>query len=203
MLRRGWTHTIRRWCAITQGCMRTCLIYNANIFFYCGNGADCAKPRCLISVFDRGSCELSLRRPGDSPPVNAVKQNRSPTWKHSFRESKCCLLFTRSSKTALKQMATGHKSWHCRHWNVQEKNQFSIWRRRAEWNGERVSVLLSPRDVLLDAVEAALRVISAHIRQVERKRLQFTGIFWAGYWDFLLKTKRKNINVMKSICHRS
>lgn len=110
MLRRGWTHTIRRWCAITQGCMHTCLIYNANIFFYCGNGADCAKPRCLISVFDRGSCELSLRRPGDSPPVNAVKQNRSPTWKHSFRESKCCLLFTRSSKTAFKQMATGHKS---------------------------------------------------------------------------------------------
>lgn len=46
--------------------------------------------------------------------------------------------------------------------------------------GVRVSEFqwwLSPGDVLLDAVEAALGVISAHIGQVESKRLQFTGIF--------------------------
>lgn len=40
---------------------------------------------------------------------------------------------------------------------------------------------LSPGDVLLDAVEAALGVVSAHVRQVERKRLQFAGIFGPRY----------------------
>lgn len=39
-----------------------------------------------------------------------------------------------------------------------------------------IQCLLSPGDVLLDAVEAALGVISAHVGQVESKRLQFTGI---------------------------
>lgn len=41
--------------------------------------------------------------------------------------------------------------------------------------------LLSPGNVLLDAVKAALGVISAHIRQIEGKRVKFTGIFGSWY----------------------
>lgn len=62
---------------------------------------------------------------------------------------------------------------------------------------------LSPCDVLLDAVEAALGIISARIWQVESKCLQFIGILWAWYWNFLLKTERKHFNMHNTIFSRT
>lgn len=51
---------------------------------------------------------------------------------------------------------------------------------------------LSPGDVLLDAVKAALWVVSTHIGQVESKQSQLIRIFRPRYWDFLWTEENKS-----------
>lgn len=110
-----------------------------------------------------------VKKLGDSPQLSLENQ-----------------LLPRDGKLEVMLVHIQHKSiWHYCTEGEELAAHTNKKKSESEWDS-----VFSPGDVLLDAVKAALGVISAHIGQVESKHLQFAGIFWPWYRNFLLKTKQ-------------